>query len=102
MKRSLIVVAFSLLAHSAFAAPQSTIARVYTGFVDSRLAPFGAMVNIENGEVLYVTSVISTLAPTDLKKDCKYQITYTETTGGIQLVPPMKELSCGNRFAGDR
>jgi hypothetical protein len=79
--------------------------RVYTGYVDSRVSPLGAVVDLDKGVVWYVSGIISVLAPTQLRKDCVYEITYTlnpQNPNAIQLVPPMNIVECGLNFPTDK
>ena len=75
--------------------------RIATGAMPNpQLAPLGQLMNVENGEVLYVNSVISVLTPSQLNSDCIYQINFTRSKkvkSIVQLVPPMNEVSCGHR-----
>lgn len=74
-------------------------ARVYDGYVPAALTPFGAIVSETDGEVLYVTEVLSVLAPAQLKTDCLYNFSYTINPAtkfkSIRLVPPTVEVQCG-------
>lgn len=80
--------------------------RVAGGLINPDLAPFGAIVNLENGEVLYVTGLISVLAPNQLDRSCIYRFSTipNESTRfkSIQLVPPTTEVSCGHQFPADK
>lgn len=91
---------------AAFANVETANVRVANGVVPNPvLAPLGQLVNVENGEVLYVVSLISVLAPDQLRKDCIYKINFTRSSKirtQVQLVPPMDEVVCGQEVQTDK
>jgi hypothetical protein len=102
-----LFVALTLFAGlNASAAVTQIKGRVAGGMVNPKLGPFGAIVNMKNGEVLYVTGVISVLAPKDLDPSCIYSFSTIPDTSvsykAIRLVTPLKTLSCGHDFPKDR
>ena len=91
---------------SALAQVSTLEGRVYTGLVSPEISTLGAVVDMNTGEVLYVRSLISTLAPNRLQRDCIYRFTYTIDTSvrfkAIRLLPPTTILRCGVEFPGDK
>ncbi|HLE12775.1 MAG: hypothetical protein A2504_09515 [Bdellovibrionales bacterium RIFOXYD12_FULL_39_22] len=104
MKSILLAVLF--LSQIAFADVYSITGRVYTGYVSPEISPFGAIVDLDSGEVLYVTSLISVLSPKNLDKGCRYEFNYVLDTTvpfkAIKLVPPQSVIDCANDFPADR
>ncbi len=74
--------------------------RLSDAFPNPRLAPFGQLVDLSSGEELYVSKIISVVAPKEWQEDCAYEIHYTVDSSkaykAIMLVPPVITLSCGN------
>jgi hypothetical protein len=100
MKNILAII--MLIGCNAFALVETAQVYVPVGILPNPiLAPLGQLVNVETGEVLYVNSIISVLAPNKLKFDCLYGVTYVRDLSiktRVQLVPPMNEISCGHDF----
>ena len=106
MKRIIAFIFLTLAGFSAFAAVTEVTARIANGMPNLALAPFGSIVNIDTGEVIYVRGVISVLAPNQLREDCVYKFHYvldeTVRYKAVRLVPPTELISCGLQLPKDR
>jgi hypothetical protein len=104
--KTFLLIAIMSLGLNALGAVDVANVRVAKGVMPNPvLAPMGQLVNTDNGEVLYVNSIISVLAPSQLKVDCIYQVHFTRDVtikSRVRLVPPMKTVSCGHDFGNDK
>lgn len=100
--KNILFTLVSICVLNAFAEVETATVRVASGVMPNpALAPLGQLVNIKNGEVLYVNSVISVLTPDQLAADCVYQISFTRDTqikSRVQLVHPMQQIICGQEI----
>ena len=105
MKKMIFCLA-TFMSLAAFANVETANVRLANGVMPNpTLAPLGQLVNVENGEVLYVVSLISVLAPDQLRKDCVYKVNFTrgnKIKSQIQLLPPMEEVVCGQQVPNDK
>ena len=88
-----------LVSAPALAKVETANVSIIDEYVAPQITMLGAMVDRNNGEIYYVSAVISVLAPKDLDKGCFYKIHYyrdpNRADRTIVLIPPMEKLNCG-------
>jgi hypothetical protein len=106
MRKLTVTLIALFMSVTASAKVQHLHGRIYNGMPNLELAPFGQVVNLEGGEVFYVSSVISVTAPTEMDKSCEYEFTYivdeSKEYKAIKLVPMTIILECGKTFPKDK